>query len=75
MKRLIYLIFLGLHSCLFYTDAYHPIPEYPHSFEDSQQEEIVMALVVEARKVECLFQTIANPKHTAFEVDYQVNFK
>lgn len=40
--------------------------------EQPQQEEIVMALVIEAGKVECVFQPMTNPKHVALEVAYQV---
>lgn len=35
-------------------------------------EEIVLQFVVEAGKVECLYQTITDPKHVSIELDYQV---
>lgn len=37
-----------------------------------QQEEYILAIVVEPGKVECFYQDLTNPKHVAFEVDYQV---
>jgi len=37
-----------------------------------QQEEVVMAILVEPGKVECLYLPITNRKHTSFEIDYQV---
>uniref|UniRef100_A0A915ERN6 GOLD domain-containing protein n=1 Tax=Ditylenchus dipsaci TaxID=166011 RepID=A0A915ERN6_9BILA len=40
--------------------------------QPSQQEEIVMAVVVEPGKIECMYQTISNEKYTSFEIDYQV---
>uniref|UniRef100_A0AC34GWU7 GOLD domain-containing protein n=1 Tax=Panagrolaimus sp. ES5 TaxID=591445 RepID=A0AC34GWU7_9BILA len=38
----------------------------------AEQDEVIMAIVVEAGKTECLYQDLTNPKYVAFELDYQV---
>lgn len=38
----------------------------------ADQEEYIMAIVIEPGKTECFFQDLTNPKHVAFELDYQV---
>lgn len=42
------------------------------AFIAGQQEEFILAVVVDPGKIECFFQDLTNPKHVAFEVDYQV---
>ncbi|KAE9550710.1 hypothetical protein FO519_006076 [Halicephalobus sp. NKZ332] len=42
------------------------------AFVSGQQEEFILAVVVDPGKIECFFQDLTNPKHVAFEVDYQV---
>ncbi|KAF7638601.1 GOLD domain-containing protein [Meloidogyne graminicola] len=37
-----------------------------------QQEEIIMAIVVEPGRIECIYQPIINLKYYSFEIDYQV---
>lgn len=37
-----------------------------------QQEEHLLAIPLDAGKIECFFQDLRNPKYVAFELDYQV---
>lgn len=37
-----------------------------------QQEEIVLAMVVEAGKIDCVYQNVEAEKYKSFEVDFQV---
>lgn len=41
-------------------------------YKPEQQEEIIMAIVVEAGRVECIYQPVTNLKYQSFEMDYQV---
>jgi hypothetical protein len=54
-------IFLGLYL----TEA--NLPSQP-------AEEVVLQFVVEPGKVECLYQTITDPKYHNIELDYQVTW-
>jgi hypothetical protein len=49
-----------------------PLPDTPFNTEQ-QQEEIIMAIIVEAGHVECLYQPITNSKYHSFELDYQAD--
>ncbi|KAI1711296.1 emp24/gp25L/p24 family/GOLD domain-containing protein [Ditylenchus destructor] len=66
MSLVIFLSFFSIFSLITSEEV------YTNTNEHSQQEEIVMAVVVEPGKIECLYQTISNPKHVSFEIDYQV---
>lgn len=68
MTRAFLRIFVGL-AVLLGVVALHVAGQ-----DQPQQEEVVLALVVEAGKVECVYQPMTNPKHVALEVAYQVSY-
>lgn len=43
------------------------------STNNRQQEEVVMAIMVESGRVECVYQKVELQKYQYFEVDYQVS--
>lgn len=64
---------LILCTAIFATQSTEVVYSSQNVDSARQQEEIVMAIVVEPGKIDCLYQIIKNPKFFSFEIDYQVN--
>ncbi|KAI6236120.1 hypothetical protein M3Y95_00123900 [Aphelenchoides besseyi] len=64
-----YLLVVVLATLTFHARSQVPTTQHPVT---EAAEEVILQLVVEAGRIECIYQPITQSKHVAIELDYQV---